>query len=176
MAVLNAGFEDAGTRPEIGRYWALTSFVALRSVAGFGASPALGFDDFERWSRLELEIRPAQRAFFDPRPEALEDFEEGWLLQVTDWDLAVTDRADWGGAPAEDFERGWDNEPLRTDWKQATRQPALFGTGRVETFEADWRSNGAFVFAWGAADTEPLSFGADSAETFERAWPAATNI
>ena len=80
MAVLNPGFEDGGVLPGEAEHWTLVTFTALERIAGFGPEPFKAWEDFERWADFLATLEPEDIAiaFFDPRAEGYEDFEESW--------------------------------------------------------------------------------------------------
>jgi len=172
MPIRNPTFSEAGSSPGIPRHWTLTSFVRAERVAGFGAAPERGVEDFERWSMFRAALEQTEAAFFDPRPEGFEDFSDGFGTDTFAWRFEDTEnaRASFGSEPIEAFERGFSNDAFLVRWADVAAVPALFIGAPSERFERGFRNN---VFAWMISDVliAPARFGGRIAETFEATWP-----
>lgn len=186
MPLLNAHFEEAGAEPGAAAHWTLLTFVAAERIAAFGPAPARAWEDFERWSELQLVLEPSDLAigFFDPRPEGLEDFEEAWGNDhyLREWPTGQADACPFDDGSVEDLERGWGNDRFLNDWTELAALVGLFDGEPREEFEGAWLANETFVTAWTNVAAAVAVFssgnagGHDERESFAAGWPAATTI
>lgn len=176
MSVLNPRFEEAGRGPGEASHWRLRSRCAL-AIAAWGAGPAEGVETFERWSALDtvLESIPTVIALFDPRREAIEDFEEAWANDTFGWSLQNVRAlpARFASEPAE----VWDGGTFVTAWERLSAISARFARALVETFGDGW-PGAASVTSWGSVASESAFYdqGFFDIEGFEGAWPTLTTI
>ncbi len=176
MSVLNPRFEEAGSGPGEASHWRLRS-VCAHAIATFDAGAAEGIETFELWSAFDtvLESIPTVIALFDPRREAVEDFEEAWANDTFVWSLqnARAVAARFGSEPAE----VWDGGTFVTSWDRLTAIPARFARALVETFGDGW-PGAASVTSWGSVASEGAFYdqGFFDIEGFEGAWPTLTTI
>lgn len=184
MPLLNPRFEEAGAEPGAAAHWTLVTFVAAERIAAFGPAPARAWEDFERWSKLQLTLEASDVAigFFDPRSEGLEDFEEAWGNDhyLREWPTGQAVACLFDGEPVEDFAHGWVDGFL-DDWTAVAAFVGLFDGEPREDFEQAWLANGAFVAAWAEVTTAAAAFstggdGRADHESFAPGWPAATTI
>ena len=117
-------------------------------------------------------------ALFDPKPEALEDFEEAWANDVWlgEFLAGYLSVALFGDAPAEPFLAGWPVEAFVWAWDAVTAELAAVDDGDAESFESGWTA----VYAWLWTDVTSTAALFDEASTnkerFDGDWPAATTL
>jgi hypothetical protein len=171
VPILNPDFREADGSTGVPRAWRLVSLVQAERVAGFGEAPARGGEDFERWFHFMATLELGVRAFFDPRPEAFEDFSEGFGTDTFAWHFedARSERHTFDGALAETFGRGFSNDAYWVRWADVDAAPSLFGGASAEGFERGFKNDG---FAWSlvhVANTH-AAFGGRLAEMFDTDW------
>ena len=182
MPVLNPSFEDAGLLPGEAEHWTLVTVTSLEAIAGFGADPELAFEGFERWVELWLAFEdvPVVRAFFDPAPEGLEDFEEAWENDLYLFQLPPAQQiaASFGPDDIEDCEAGWDNDSFAMSWAEVAGVAGVFDGEPREDFEDQWSGNQVFAWTWGSVTSATALFdaGSQAREDFENDWATATTI
>lgn len=185
MPLLNPRFEEAGTEPGAAAHWTLVTFVATERIAAFGPAPLRAWEDFERWSKLQLSLEASDVAtgFFDPRPEGLEDFEEAWGNDhyLREWPTGQAATCRFDGEPIEDRARGWGNDGFLDDWAAIAAAVGIFDGEPREDFKRAWLANETFVSTWAevAAAVAAFSTGSEGhadRESFAAGWPAATTI
>jgi hypothetical protein len=174
MAILNGSFEDEGVSPGEAAHWTLRSFVARERIAGFGPSPERAAEDFERWfAAPELELGTVTLSVFEPRREAFEAFEAGWLndLFVDELPEGLLTIATFGGGTVERMDVGWATERFANNWSDVAETLAFFDGDPREGFERRWRENEHYIRAWDEdAETAALFEGGGAAETFDGTW------
>jgi len=182
MGISNPGFETVGLYPGAAEHWTLSGHTALQGVAGFGSTPALGWEGFERWYRLLLDLAdiPTVRAFFDSLVEGLEDFEEAWSNDVllTELPTGRVTAASFHGHPVEDLEAAWDNLPFAWSWDDTSAQAAGFDGESHEDYEDGWQGNGQYAWLWSSVPSDVALFdsGATPHESFGGTWAPTTTI
>lgn len=172
MPIRNPTFAEASDQQGIPRYWQLRSFVRTRRFAGFGPAPERGVEAFERWTAFVTSLERTERAFFDARPEGIEDFAEGFGTETFAWRFADTrnERARFVGAGAETFAHGFRNDGFRLRWADVDAQSAQFTNMPIERFEVGFK-NDNFAWSMSQATTVAARFTGLAAETFEASWP-----
>jgi hypothetical protein len=182
MAIQNPSFETPDAAPGEAAHWTLVTHVAGERIAGFGPEPYRAWEDFERWFVLHRVFTGGDltRAFFDPKPEGYEDFEEAWAndLFLRELPAGQVVAAVFGGdRDVEDMARGWSNDSYATAWHEITATAAWFTDEPIEAFETAWRSNQTYLRSWSDAIGSAAIFGGGTpAETFGGGWSAATTL
>lgn len=174
MAIENASFEDAGTRPGEAARWTLSAVCTAEEIAAFGAAPPLAWEGFEYWFELAAAFGESDLvvALFDALPEAREDFAEGWNNEVylTEWHDGYSEAADFGAGAVEDAEGGWANDAFAWDWEDVPTSAAAFDGGSLEAFVVAG-------YLWNLGEDVVRMYFPDEAETFSTGgWDEAQTI
>ena len=184
MPILNANFEDAGANPGEAAHWQLVTYVARHRVAAFGPAPYRAWEDFERWVERKLAWTDGDlaRAFFDPRLEGFENFEDAWdnSCYFAALPTGLVESCSFSGRPDETFAIGWGNDTFHASWAGVSAESGFFDTKPVEDF-ALWGHDESYFSAWAlvnsaAALFDPGTSSTPNFETFETGWPSATTI
>ena len=175
MVILNPSFEDAGQLPGEAEHWTLVTVTSREELAGFDVDPTRAWEGFERWFERwsTFEEVTAVRAFFDPAPEGVEDFEEGWAndLIFEEWSGAQLVVALLGVGEIDGFETGWANDHYATAWEGVARVVGAFDGEQREDFEDQWGGNEGYLWSWGAVGSAAAPL-----EGFEGAWEVARSL
>jgi hypothetical protein len=174
MPIENGDFAVEGASPGVPRAWRVRSLVQAERLAGFGAiAPYEGVETFEGWSQLLLRLGLVEQAFFDARPEALEDFTEGWDVDfyALAFDDVGVETATFGGGLTERFVAGWEVEAFIWAFSDDALLAAQFAGAAVEAFESGHR-NDSYRFQHGPGALLWASLSGAAVETFENTWPA----
>jgi hypothetical protein len=176
MSFLNPRFSIPGDNPGEASNWTLTTYTSAERIAGFGPEPHTAWEDFERWFEFwsNLDQVEIALAFFDPRREAVEDFEEAWDNDFYYFELPLSHIiwAIFDGREVDDFETGWENGDFAWSWEDVTSHTAIFDGYSFERFETGWRGNETFIWYFDDAPSDVALFdsGTKPYEDFSGDW------
>jgi hypothetical protein len=178
MGIVNSTFSEPGAMPGQAKGWTIVSRCQAERWAAFGENLPTAYEDFERWSRLQLAFGAGQLVlgFFAPRGEGHEDFDLGWGNDIYQTELspALSAAAHFGDKAEESFD--WVTK-LLVAWTDVVAAGAIFGGGTqsAEWFETAW-ANDTFRRNWTFVPSASALFGGVAVETFAGAWPHATTL
>ena len=144
-------------------------------MAAWGPAPETSVEGFERWVPLHRRFVLGDLVFalFDARPEALEDFAEGWANEpyLWAWHDGLAETCVFGPEVGEAFSPGWANDDYAWSWAAVAAEPALFGSEPHEAFVTT-----PWLASWAEAPAAPALFDGGSTETFAGLWQPASTI
>ena len=182
MALLNPGFEDAGSLPGEAAHWNLTAVTSLQRLAGFGTAPQQAWEDFERWFEplAALDDVTVVLALFDGAMKGYEAFESGWAnaVYLVDFPPSQLVAASFDGHTIEDCETGWSNVPFARDWADLANVACVFQASPHEDFETQWSGNQQYAWTWAGVASAAAMFngGGQPVEDFNNAWTTMTTL
>lgn len=171
MPMLNPDFSLPGPLEGEAAGWSLQTFVASKRYAGFEPFPHRPVEDFERWAPFTHQWIPGaiQYAPLGLEGQVAEDHETGWHNHPFHTAFGPSNLV---AAPVEVMETGWGNDDYASSWDQLNTAAALFLGDPAEPFEAGWRSNESYLWAWGSVTEASALFDDSTIDTegFEGTW------
>jgi len=173
MAILNPRFETPGEHPGQAERWTLRTHVSSAEFAAFTPEPLSAWETFGRWYDFKFSFEQGDLglAFFDPKKEGYEDFEEGWGndYYLTEIPTGHVVAHLFDGEDIETMNGGWDVEPYSWFLDDITTITALFDGDQHEVFDFE-----PYASTWDDITSETVMFteGMDSFESFDESdWP-----